>query len=188
MWATVIGFVLRYLPELFKWFGGQWTAKKENDNEERMLRLQFEIEGKRAELAGKQAILQAEIVESLAGVQAEIDGLRAAMEDRKSAREYGAKLVSLMDQTLARGKELGVWGPVLSLGWAGVLLIEMLSASVQPMIAVCAFAMWMYWKLAGGQGWTDTDWWLMETVVGFYLAGRVQKVAQKLGKLEHAGP
>lgn len=176
MTATIIGFALRYIPKLFGFAGDALKAKQDRKDEERMVRLQFELEQKKSEMVGKQAILQGEITEALAGIQHEITELSESMKDRKSARSYGVKLASLMDQTLARGKDLGVPTWLIGIGWCGVLFVEMVSASVQAFIAIATLAMWMHYKIRMGElTWTVHDWWLMETVVGFYLAGRVQK-------------
>ena len=180
MTATVIGFVLRYIPKLFGFAGGMLKEKQERKDEEKLLRLQSELEDKRLAAAGKSEVLQGELAESLAGIQGEITALADSMKDKRDARSYGIKLSSLMDKTLARGKELGIPRWALTLGWGGVLFVEMASASVQPFIAIATLAMWMYYKIVKNDlTWTSHDWWLMETVVGFFLAGRVQKHTDK---------
>lgn len=180
MTSMVIGFAIRYIPKLFGFAGGMIKEKQERKDEEKLILLQGELENRRLAAAGQSAVLQGELAESLAGIQAEITALADAMQDKKDARSYGLKLASLMDKTLARGKELGIHPVALMIGWGGVLFVEMASAAVQPFIAIATLAMWMHYKIAQTDlSWTAHDWWLMETIVGFYLAGRVQKHTDK---------
>lgn len=173
--AGLGGFAIRYLPNLFSWLGDWFKAKQELSIQERMAVLTMKLEEKRAELAIKGMVINAEITEALASLQAEIAMMVKSLEDRKSAREFGAKLVSMMDRTLSRGKELGVPSWVISIGWCGVLSVEMLSAAIQPSIAVWAFGMWIHYRLTSDAVWTWQDMEILWAVVGFYLAGRVQK-------------
>lgn len=177
MTALVIGFVTRYLPNFFKWVGGKISEKQDLAAEEKMIRLRDELDRKRNAAQGQQAIASAEITLAITNLQSEIESLRIAAEDKASARKYGVKAISLMDATLAKGKDLGVHWGFLVFGWYMVLFVEMLSAIVQPMIATTVFAMWVYTKIktAGPLTWGVEDWALMEAIVGFYLAGRVQK-------------
>lgn len=179
MVSLIMGFILRYLPDGIKGVWNWWQGKSEDSQEEKRLRLQLELDTKRAELAAGQKRLDAELAANLAAIQADIEAMRSAMEDRKSARNYGAQINALMVSTLGKGKELGVYTWMISIGWIGVLGIEMFGSIVQPAIAATVFTCWMYWKLSVTPfAWTVEDWMLLESVVGFYLAGRVQKWTQ----------
>ena len=69
--SMVAGFVLRYVPKVFGFVGDGLKAKQERKDEAFMVRLQMGLETKRAAAAGKSAVIQGEIAESLAGIQAE---------------------------------------------------------------------------------------------------------------------
>jgi hypothetical protein len=178
MLATVIGFVIRYLPNLFGWVGDFLGKKEDFKREKEMLLIQMQLEEKKAELAVKGMIVQAEITEALVGLQAEVASIAAVSKDRVSARSFGAQLVTMMDTTLSRGKEMGVHPWLLSLGWCSVLAVEEFSAIIQPSIAAWAFGMWIYTVISGGLKWGAEEYMILEAVIGFYLAGRVQKFEQ----------
>ena len=176
MWTIVLGFVTRYIPTLFDWVGSYFGKKQDHSNEMEMMKLSLEIEKSKAEIHSKEVVQTAEINQSILAMQNEMANISATITDRTSAREYESKIVSVMDATLSKGKELGVWSWILSLGWTAVLFIECLAASVQPAIAVCAFAMWITYRISNGGAFMAEDWALIDAVVGFYLAGRVQKL------------
>lgn len=176
MVSIIVGFVLRYLPDGIKGIWNWFQGKQEDKQEEARLRLQLELDIKRAELIREGKKLDAELERQLAAIQADIEAMRSSMMDRKSARQYSAQINALMVSTLGKGKELGVYTWMLSIGWLGVLGIEMFGSVVQPAIAATVFSCWMYWKLSVTPfAWTVEDWMLLESVIGFYLAGRVQK-------------
>jgi len=175
MTSIVVGFILRYLPALFTGVSDYFGKKSDHKNEMEMMRLSSELELVRSKTAAQSIMQSAEINQSILALQAEVANVTASITDRTSAREYQTKIVSMMDSTLSKGKELGVYKWLLSVGWTTALFIECLSASVQPCIAVCAFSMWIYYRIKTQQGFGIEDWALIEAVVGFYLAGRVQK-------------
>lgn len=190
MLAALGGFALRYLPNLFGWIGDFFGGREEDRRQEKMLNLQIKLEEKRQEMALKGLVVQAEITEALAALQAELASINASMQDRKSAREYGTKVLGLLAGTLKQGKDLGVSQGWLNVGWIFVLGIEAWSASIQPLIATIALGMWATWKIAafyaalqatGGlaaavlAAWGFEDWLFVEAVLGFFLAGRVMK-------------
>lgn len=181
--GLVGGAVVRYLPSAFGFLGGLWKDRAEAKREADTIRLQLELEERRAKVAHDTQVLQGELAEALATQQASLEEMRASLADRQGAREFGKSLHSAMVRTLAVGSKLGLPKWITGPGWLLVLGVEVLSASVQPMIAVCAFGMWVAWKLSGfhsGGGalaalaasWAPEDWELINAVLGFYLAGR----------------
>lgn len=188
--SPIAGFFLRYLPNIFSFIGDIIKGREEDKREERRFQLMERVETLRAKLHTEEKIIDAQLQEALLKLLTEMSSIKASMEDRSSAREYGIHLNSILSSTLKQGKELGVPRWVLSFGWLGVLIIEGWSSAIQPLIATLALGMWSAWKIslftlafmdtAGVASaivatWGLEDWFFMESVLGFFLAGRVQK-------------
>lgn len=191
--GMAVGAAVRYLPNLFGFVGDRVKDAQDQKYEKERIALSLQLEESKAKAGAQMAQIQGESAEALATIQGSIEELKALQVDRQSARQYGQTLHNAMIKALGAGKSLGVWRWLLSLGWFSVLAVEALSALIQPMIAVCAFAMWIAWKvslfqhgldLSGGAvaiaaalaaTWTENDWMLMDGVLGFFLAGRTQR-------------
>lgn len=178
MWVTlvmqlvsgVLGFAGQYLPDWLK-------AKQENSQEEKMVALQIKLEQEKAKAAGDKAYADRETLEAIQGLQLEMSDLAETVKNQSAARDYSVKIVSMADQTLARGVELRIHKGWLTMGWLTVLFIECFSASVQPAIAAVVFA---FWAIAKGMAtpawvWGTEDWMLLDAVIGFFLGGRLKK-------------
>lgn len=178
MISLIGGALLRFLPNIGGWLAGIIGGWVDDKREEKATRLQLEIERERGKNQLAIQGLQNEHTEALNLLLAQQDELRQTIADRQSARNYASTLHKTITETLKVGKDLGVWQPILSIGWGAAVAVEVLSAAVQPMIAATVFTMWGYWKYqviteAGKMVWTAEDWELMAAVVGFFLAGRV---------------
>lgn len=178
MWLTiaaqlvsgVLGFAGQYLPDWLK-------GKQEDAREEKMVRLQIELEKEKTRAAGDKAYADRETLEAVNGLQLEMSELNSTVQNQIAAREYGVKIVSMADQTLARGKEMKIAHGWLTVGWLLVLAIECFSASVQPCIAAVVFIFWGVTKALATPAWVwdVSDWMLLDAVIGFYLGGRLKK-------------
>lgn len=176
MGGLALGFITRFLPDVFKGVGNMFKARSERKAEEQTMRLQLQIEQARSAGASDVAGINAESAEILAGIHGELDEIKHNIADRKDARKYGIKALERLNGTLQKGIDMGLSKLWLGMGWHMVLFVEMLSASVQPMMAVVVFAMWMSSKItANDMTFGPDDWWLMECIIGFFLAGRVKK-------------
>jgi hypothetical protein len=174
MGGLALGFITRFLPDMFKGVGNMFKARAERKAEESAMRIQLQIEQAKAAGASDVAGINAESAEILAGIHGELDEIKHGMADRKDARKYGIKALDRLNETLQKGIDMGLSKFWLGLGYNLVLGIECLSASVQPMMAVIVFGMWIFHKK---DNWVfgPQDWWLMEYIVGFFLGGRVKK-------------
>lgn len=177
MLSLIIGFATRYLPDLFSWLGGWFTKKSDAKAEAETIKLQIALEEAKAKAATDGKTIDAESAQALANIQGSLDEVRQLVEDRKSAREMATKWISMMDVTLSRGKELGVYSWILSLAFVGVIAVEILGAAVVPMIAATVFSAWSYITIKAGN-WTPECWELLDAVIGFFLAHRVKKGTQ----------
>lgn len=187
---AVGGFILRFFPDIAKWVGNILEGWNEDRREERRLNLMIRIEDARWKARKEEKVLDSQLQEALLKLTSEMKEIENVVKDRASARDFGTKMISNMDHTLSRGKELEVAPWLRSFGWWGTLAIEGWSALMQPLIATLIMLMWCAWKgaiigaaLEAKQDWTVAimaawgieDWFLMEGVIGFYLAGRVIK-------------
>lgn len=173
--AMLGGFITRYLPaaagKIFDFF-----------TERANLAQQIKLEEVKAKSAEKMQVISADLEFGLAQIQERLADVQAALEDRKSARQYGMTLISLMEKTLRIGRDLGVTKWTLGFWWGAAMAVEVFSAAVQPMIAATVFSCWLALKVALffkcadiSALWTLEDWLLLDAVMGFYLAGRLQK-------------
>lgn len=142
-----------------------------------MVLLQIQLEKEKATAASDKAYADRETLEAIQGLQLEMTELSETVKNQSAARDYGVKIVSMADQTLARGRDLGVGQGWLTFGWVIVLLLEALSASVQPAIAAMVFTLWAVAKGSHSPAWVwgVEDWMLLDAVIGFYLGGRIKK-------------
>lgn len=176
MWSiisSVIGALLNWVPDVLKYF----TNKQEHKFEMERMKFQLDAEKLRYGFEKDKLITQAEVMEALAGLQADIQAFQIGVADTDKARSYGVKMASLMDTTLARGKSLGVWSWLIGFGWWMVLCIECLSSAIQPLLAVAAF-IGLYCIPEGRALIPAVLAELIFTVIGFFLGGRVRKYAQ----------
>jgi hypothetical protein len=190
------GALVRYLPNLFGFAGDWFKGRQEQKQEEAALRLQIELEKAKAETSVRTAYAEGEQAQALATIQGTLEELRLSVADRQGARDYGSKLHTALVNVLQAGAGLGLPRWVLSIGWAVVVVVEAGAASVQPGIAACGFGMWAAWKWSiysaalHSSGnvpaalislWVAEDWLLIDSIVGFFLAGRAMKYVDARG-------
>ena len=188
--STVVGALIRYVPNLFGFMGDWFKTKQEVQQEQALLQLNIELEKAKAAGAVQVAQVSAEQSLALANIQAAVEELKSGALDRQSARAFGNTIHTSLVSVLQTGVTLGVNKVVLAFGWFLVLCVESFAAAVQPGIAAAGFAMWMGWKVslfltakaatdavvpALLATWTESDWMLIDTILGFFLAGRAIK-------------
>lgn len=188
MISLIGGALLRFLPDIGSWVGNFFMGREDDRREAKAAKLQIELERLRGQNQMAVQGMQNEHTEALNLILAQQDELRQTIADRQSARAYGSTLHKTITETLRLGGELHIWPWAMSLGWSAAVAVEVFSAMVQPMIAATVFTMWAAWKAATFYGafqatgltaalagsFLEADWMLMESVVGFYLAGRVK--------------
>lgn len=186
MLALIGGALVRFIPSIGAWLGERLGLMQDDHLEEKAINRQIRLEEIKAKSAIDTRKLDYEALQAITGMQAGMAEMAAAIQDRKSAREFSSTVHRSIVGTLALGEKMGLSKRLLGFGWWCALMVEVFTASVQPGIAAVVFAAWAYWKYkmfaafavtagtttAALAIWTLEDWMLLEAVIGFFLAGR----------------
>lgn len=148
--GTILGGILRYIPEIIKLF----SAKADAAHELEMTKLQLQIDQARATAAIDIAQVQSAGQEAVAQMQAYTEALKG------QSQLTGIKFVDALN-SLVR--------PTVTYWWMFLLT---LNKTIEIMVAYQS-------KLSLGDMskviWTDNDWGILSMILGFWFVDRVMK-------------
>lgn len=176
--GAILGAVTPWLPDLFKWLGNKSEAKQELER----IKLLDKLEADRDARKEKAQTADRETQKALLQLRGEISTGLAEIKDRKEARKYQEKVLSLLVQTLRVGKEMHNdgnlwWELIMGVSYMITITVEAFSATIQPLIAATIFGMWAYSKHKAGLGspFDADDKEMLAAIVAFFFSNRTKK-------------
>lgn len=188
----ITGFFTNYAPSIGKFFADKSKAAQETADELSKMNIQLEIEKVKASSAEKLAGIDSESRQMLMNIQSSILEMQEEMKDVKDARAREVAVHNSIVNLLKSAKGLNLTQDTIDSGWRWAMRVEVLSASVTPLIAGTVFGLWalfkatLCYKIFGETGklaelvqaWTFDDLQIMVLILGYYYGHRKMNKVQ----------